>query len=1029
MLSWAVVAAALLLRLLYVQVQFHRELQHAKPLNADALPLDFPQLCGRAGVRQRLRILECDAVSSPAVWGVLRPVLILPAGIVGALQPAQLEWVLLHELAHVRRRDLAVSCFQRLATIVYFFNPAVCVANRMINRLREYACDDAASALCRGSQVVSGEAFLGVVQFVAHNQQHVKLNLDGALGVFDTEARASCFQRMRRLLDTDRRLRVKMGLGSLCILLAAAAWTLPHIRAANDAGSGDSSTDEKNAVAENGKEQAPELDAALASPIFELLVRGPDGEPVPGAEVEIRPRSLMTKQRVQQGEYLRQGSYGDFARTDSDGRLVLLFPEEPVRLRVSIKKPGYGPYWVGWTSDEHPQTIPPRFVADLDAGWSVGGVIVDDQGTPIEGVRVRPNIKYKKPPGDIADLGIGTTLTTDAEGKWRFDSVPASKDDVFVEIDHPEFMPNRRRLTRSEFGIRPEEQPHQRIVIERGITVTGQVTNEAGEPIASAVIRVRFMNDRREATTGDDGRYELVGCPPEQTSLIATAAGRAPELKELRIETDMPPADFRLEPGRTIRVRVVDPEGNPIPRTRIFFKSWRSTSHGYNPRDYELGKILEYTDENGVWEWNEAPADTVVCSIYAPDRMEIPDQALIARDEEYVFTPPPALVISGRVIDAETKEPVKAFRVVPGVRSSARHMNWVRGESYEAHEGSYRLKRTHAYMAWIVRIDADGYRAAVSRELKSDEGEVRVNFELTKAPDIAATVLTPQGLPAAGARIALGVAGSQISVQNGEIDDGSTLAARRDADDDGRFRFSSQGDTYQLVITHSSGYAHVKSVVGQELPDVITLTPWARVKGTFRVGPRTVANVPITLNVDSVRSYGEDVPIIFTHHDGTTGADGEFVLERVLPGRGRIGRAILLTVSEGASEVTSSQMEVVLLAVGETVDIDLGGFGHAVTGQLAPAAGHTEKVLWNFALVNVAADVPEPVRTVTPYFTATVDRDGRFRIDDMPPGDYVLSVRFNEHAAGHLSHHAFSVPELDDDQAARVIDLGLLTLE
>jgi protocatechuate 3,4-dioxygenase beta subunit len=866
------------------------------------------------------------------------------------------------------------------------------------------------------------------VQFVAHNQQHVKLNLDGALGVFDTEARASCFQRMRRLLDTDRRLRVKMGLGSLCILLAAAAWTLPHIRAANNVETGQVVAEETEGAAEDGKAPPSGPDAAYTGPTFELFIRGPDGQPVPQCEVEVRSRPQVTERQVQRGEYLRQGNYGIFLRTDADGGLRLELPENLDSFDVAIRQPGFGPYWAAWNSEENSEAVPSRFVANLDAGRSVGGVVVDEEGRPIEGALVHPSIQFKKRDGDFSSLGVGTQLKTDPEGKWVFHSVPASMEQLSVEVSHPEFMPLWTRISTQAAAIQDGAAPAASIVMQRGITVTGRVTDEVGEPIPGAVLRARFLNDRREATTGEDGTYRLVGCRPDQTSLVATAAGRAPDLKELRIEQDMPAVDFQLEPGRTIRVRVVDPTGNPIPRTRIFFKSWRKGSYGYNPRDYELGKILEYTDQNGVWEWHEAPADTVVCSIYAPDHMEIPDQTLLARDEEYVFTPPPALEISGRVIDAETKEPVKTFRVVPGVRSSAEHMNWVRGESYDAQDGSYRIKRTHAYMAWIVRIEADGYRAAVSRDVKSDEGEVRADFELTKAPDIAATVLTPQGLPAAGARIALGVAGSQISVQNGEIDDGSTLAGRRNADEEGSFRFPSQGDACQLVITHSSGFAHVKSA-GQDLPDVITLTPWARVKGTFRVGPRTVANVRITLNVDSVHSYGEDVPNIFTHHDVTTGADGEFVFERVFPGRGRIGRGLLLIVGEGAREVTSSQMEAVLLTAGESVDIDLGGFGHAVTGQLVPPAGHTEKVLWNFALVNVAADVPKPVRTVTPYFTATVDRDGRFRIDDMPPGDYVLIVRFSEHSAGHLSHRAFSVPELDDNQARRELDLGILTLE
>ena len=59
----------------------------------------------------------------------------------------------------------------------------------------------------------------------------------------------------------------------------------------------------------------------------------------------------------------------------------------------------------------------------------------------------------------------------------------------------------------------------------------------------------------------------------------------------------------------------------------------------------------------------------------------------------------------------------------------------------------------------------------------------------------------------------------------------------------------------------------------------------------------------------------------------------------------------------------------------------------------------TDKVRWNFALVTVQSDATED-RAAGPYFTATVDRDGKFRIDDVPAGDYSLSVRFQRDDAG-----------------------------
>jgi hypothetical protein len=157
-------------------------------------------------------------------------------------------------------------------------------------------------------------------------------------------------------------------------------------------------------------------------------------------------------------------------------------------------------------------------------------------------------------------------------------------------------------------------------------------------------------------------------------------------------------------------------------------------------------------------------------------------------------------------------------------------------------------------------------------------------------------------------------------------------------------------------------------------------------------------------------------------------------------------------------------------ASGETTKLDLGGSGRPVIGRLLPAADFQGNVLWNFALVNVRVALPQPksppspadvrddperrkawfnawkatdegkawttayetynkLREASPYFTASIDREGLFRIDDMPAGKYVLSVGFSEHQAGHLSSYRFSVPETSNAEPSRPIDLGVLTLE
>lgn len=821
---------------------------------------------------------------------------------------------------------------------------------------------------------------------------------------------------------------------------------------------------------------AKEIGTALSvgSRRFELTVLGPDKKPVPRCSIEVRGDVVSTEKCLQSStsgaKCATCGSWALF-QTDANGALVLNLPKKPKRLEVLVEQPRYGPYCAQWQCEERAETIPAQFVAELDAAWSVGGIIVDRQGQPIEGATIRAEIKFKKRPGDTQDLWFGTKATTDAEGKWRFDSVPVSMNAVHVEIDHPNFAPNRPSLPRSEFGIQPGGAPVAKIELQPGITVAGKVTDDAGKPIAGALVRTKFFNDIREAKTDRDGAYRLAGCEPTMVRIVVSAKGRATDMKGVHCAPDMGPLNFAMKPGGKIRVRVLDENGNPAGGARIFFQRWRGQF-----MYFEFDDVDQYADRNGLWQWNEAPLDEFQADICPPGGMQLPDQRLVARDEEYVFRTHPTLVVSGSVIDAETKKPVKAFRAVPGLRSydpNARpgktHIDWARECSYLATEGQYRVPFEREYPAHLLRIEADGYRVAVSRDIKSDEGKVQVDFALVKTKDIAATLLTPDGHAASGAKIAIGIAGSQIMVKNGQIDSRQTYAAQCDADEAGHFRFLAQDGPYQLVIVHPAGFAYLKSAE-HEIPGTITLTAWARVEGTFRAGPKPVPNARIEIMSHDIRSYDDGVPTISTECETTTGAGGRFVFDRVFPGDGRIGRGIVRMVNQGATEVTSQTRIAANFPAGKTTHIDLGGSGRLVIGKLAGPAGSNEKVLWQFADIDVQVDLPEPksppvpadidkdpqrreawwtkweatregkawqaaydaydkLRRESPYISATADRDGAFHIDDMPAGDYVLRVHFTEHSAGHLSNYRFTVPPIAGGRSSEPLDLGKLMLE
>ncbi|QDT88438.1 carboxypeptidase-like regulatory domain-containing protein [Gimesia algae] len=710
--------------------------------------------------------------------------------------------------------------------------------------------------------------------------------------------------------------------------------------------------------------------------------------------------------------------------------------------------------------------------APADKYWTVGGIIVDKAGQPVADANISVDVRRYRRNKDVKRPAVNTKITTNTTGQWQFDYVPDSESEVFIAINHPEYGPWRKRINRSVFEVKANARPSAKITLGQGLNITGSVTDENGKPVGGALIRTKFLNEIRETKTDEFGVYLLSGCEPRVTRIVASAKGRALEVKEVRVAPEMEPVDFVLKPGGKIRIRVVDENGKGIPKARIFFQRWRGRI------DYfEFDHVSQYADEHGIWEWDEAPLDEFQADICRPGGMQLSQEPLIAREKEYVFTPPPALVVSGRVIDAKTKQPIKQFHVTPGLRNSDPRlgMNWIPRDSFDATDGTYRVRLKHDYPAHLVRIEATGYQLAVSRDIKTDEGEIEIDFALKPAQDIAATLMTAAGKPAAGAKIALGVADSQINVENGEIDDGSTIATQLKSDAKGHFSIPARTEPFQLMITHPAGYAHLKSEKGA-IPETVTLTPWARIEGTFRVGTKPVAGVPLTIFSNVSPSYGEGVPNIFTHHDTTTGKDGRYVFERVFPGHGRINRRIKLTVNAGSSEPTSSVRVPVDFVAGETISLDLGGTGRPVIGKLAAPVNHQGEVLWAFALVDAHRYLTPPAGMLSleaarkdplhfrdwvlawrkspayevekvvyqkyqqarsqllaesPSLTASIARDGTFRIDDVPPGDYVLKVTFRDqkHAVGSLTDVHFTVPPVENGFSSEALDLGTLTMQ
>lgn len=139
--AWAAVAAAILLWLVIGRIALRRLLRRAERLSDEA-GLDGPRGPAWLGdVKRRVALYRSDAVSMPMTWGLLQPVIVLPLESANWSEERR-RVVLLHEFAHVCRRDSATQFMASVACALWWFHPLAWYAARRMRVEREHACDD-----------------------------------------------------------------------------------------------------------------------------------------------------------------------------------------------------------------------------------------------------------------------------------------------------------------------------------------------------------------------------------------------------------------------------------------------------------------------------------------------------------------------------------------------------------------------------------------------------------------------------------------------------------------------------------------------------------------------------------------------------------------------------------------------------------------------------------------------------------------------------------------------------------------------
>jgi beta-lactamase regulating signal transducer with metallopeptidase domain len=177
---WLAGVMLLSLRLLTGWLWIQRLRTHGATAAGESLQRMASRLSRRLHIGRTITLFESTLVDVPTVIGWLKPVVLMPAAALAGLSSQQLEAILAHELAHIRRHDYLVNLLQTLVETLLFYHPAVWWLSRRIRAEREHCCDDLAVSLC-GDPIAYANALADLESLRSTSHQFAMAATGGSL--------------------------------------------------------------------------------------------------------------------------------------------------------------------------------------------------------------------------------------------------------------------------------------------------------------------------------------------------------------------------------------------------------------------------------------------------------------------------------------------------------------------------------------------------------------------------------------------------------------------------------------------------------------------------------------------------------------------------------------------------------------------------------------------------------------------------------------------------------------------------------
>lgn len=556
------------------------------PLEDRELERLIEELRAVMGLRRKVRILVGDAVSVPAVVGVVVPSLLLPAAVLRPLSPEQVRMVIAHELAHIRRYDYLVNLLQFLVEALLFFNPAVWWISRQA-RLEREACCDVAAVEVTGQAGDYAQTLAEVARVVSGGAQ-----LAAAAALLERDA-GTLVSRVRRLLYPAHRPRLRLPWpsaaavlgGSALVLIALQICTSTVVRATAEWLSPKERIEKITKLAETHTDPTGADDDYSKLP--KVTIRGTisasGGTEVPADWEYIHARVERRHATIHHSLDVKGSTF--------EGKVT------PGEISLSGTPPGHAPVFVKAFLAKPGETVGDLHIR-LEPGFPARLKVVDPAERPIEGVRCRASFRRW-------GLGAGgQDLITNSKGEVVVEHA-SSEAEFVVSLRAPGYQ-----FDKQTFRLEPKKTAV--VKLQRARPVKGRVTSEQSEAVAGATIRLAARrgfapftvdprvewNQRRypSVEAGPDGRFRLDSLRDDSSYVLyVEAPNHTPKLVP------------GVRPGQTVTVVLGPPREIRLRLRGDLGKLKRSRQGTYrvpyhNPlRIEDMTSIRTFWTEVAVW--------------------------------------------------------------------------------------------------------------------------------------------------------------------------------------------------------------------------------------------------------------------------------------------------------------------------------------------------------------------------------------------------------------------------------------------